>query len=204
MGAGEGARWWKRMRFWRAIAGMAVACALASAIVAVEFSAELSTRTERFRKRTARQSQTIKQLTRELEGAERRVVDTQRDSLRSADLERVLFAADLRRLRLVPVAGRSSASGMIAVSESAAGAVVRLAGLPPTPKGQVYVLWWQPRDGEFTRAAEFAAGTDGAVAIAGTVPAEAKGLRRCIVTLEPAPGTSSPSGEIELRCAAVR
>ncbi len=183
---------------------MAVAFALGSAIVAVEFSSELALRTQRFRKRSTANTLTIRKLNRDLVRAERRADEVRRQTLSKADLERLLFSEDLRRMKLVAANGASQAAGMIVMSETAGGALVQLSGLPPSPEGKTYVLWWQARNGGFVKGAEFGAGTSGKVAVQGTLPPDGRRVSRCVVTLESDTSASRPSGTTELRCASLR
>ncbi|MGH7950182.1 MAG: anti-sigma factor domain-containing protein [Candidatus Binataceae bacterium] len=195
-------RFWARARFWQAVAGMAFAFALGSAIVAVEFSSELALRTQRYRKRTDTRTETIRQLSRDLERAESRANELRSKTLARADLARLLFAQDLRRMQLVATDGASHAVGMIALSDLSGSAMMQMTGLPPTPQGKMYVLWWQLRADKFVKGPEFTAGTDGNVSASSAIPAEAKTVRRCIVTLESESAVSKPSGSAELKCAA--
>ncbi|MGH7948877.1 MAG: anti-sigma factor [Candidatus Binataceae bacterium] len=183
---------------------MAVAVALGSAIVAVEFSSELAIRTQRYRRRTDTNTLTIRKLNRDLAHAERRASEIRRRSLARADLARMLFSPDLRRLQLVAADGANQAAGVIAISESSGNALMQLTGLPPSPEGKTYVLWWQRRGGEFTKGAEFTVGTDGTVSASSALPPDSKSVRRCVVTLESDTAASSPSGPAELKCASVR
>ena len=180
---------------------MAVAFAVGSAIVAVEFSSELALRTQRYRKRSDSHTLTIRKLNRDLDRAERRANEIRSRTLARADLARMLFSSDLRRTQLVAAVEGSQAAGTIAISESAGSALVQMTGLPPSPEGRLYVLWWQHRAGKFVKGAEFSAGTDGEVSISSTLAPDSKSVRGCVVTLESDATTSRPSGPAELACA---
>ena len=57
-------------------------------------------------------------------------------------LEKVLSAPDLRLTRLAPLAPAPGAGAIVAVSATNKAAVFQAAGLPATPPGKTYELWW--------------------------------------------------------------
>ena len=59
-----------------------------------------------------------------------------------ARLDRVLLAPHLQLTRLAPLAPAKGASAVVAVSSATGNAVIRAFGLPETPPGKTYELWW--------------------------------------------------------------
>ena len=57
-------------------------------------------------------------------------------------LEKVLSAPDLRLTRLAPLAPAPRANAIVAVSATNKAAVFQAVGLPATPAGKTYELWW--------------------------------------------------------------
>ena len=57
-------------------------------------------------------------------------------------LDNVLSAPDLRLVRLAPLAPAPGAGAIVAVSRANKAAVFQAAGLPATPAGKTYELWW--------------------------------------------------------------
>lgn len=186
------------MAFWRAVAGMAVAAALAAMIVLAEFSGLLSHRTSHYYRRVKALNETVKELRNRISSAERRnanVVERQ-----SADevLKRVVSAHDLRTIRLndtlnaAKAADANAPSGTLAMSESEKAAVLQVAGLTPPTQGIVYRVWWQQKRSPDSLAAEFIPGSDGRATV--PMPMPPRDASDLIVTSEPGTDIIRPTG----------
>src|SRR5262245_66434741 len=93
-------RWWRRVGFWRSLAGMAAALALAVAIVLAETSATLVSRTRRYLHKIAQLNASVRQLKTRVNTAERRTTTALEHANADEVLKRVLTASDLRTIKL--------------------------------------------------------------------------------------------------------
>ncbi len=114
-------------------------------------------------------------------------------------LERVLSAPDLRLIRLAPLAPAPGAGAIVAVSAAHNSAVLQASGLPTTPEGKTYELWWITKERGPVAAGLFQA-EQGRPAIAPVVaPPAGEHVLLGAVTLEPAGGVSKPTGVMYLK-----
>src|SRR5581483_5882189 len=164
---GEGRpKWYRRIGFWRAVAGMAFAAALAAIIILAEFSRLLTHRTIHYSHRIAQMNETVRQLRRRVSSAERRnVAEVERASADDI-LKRVVSASDLRTIKLIdagaaPRREKQPPSGTLALSQSQHAAVLQVAGIEAALGGKVYRVWWQEKRGPETLAAQFIPDSDG-------------------------------------------
>src|SRR5215472_6280483 len=73
--------WWRRIAFWRAIAGMGLAAAIAVSIVLIELSTTLAARTNRYLHRVQAMNQAMAQMRHHIISMEHRgAADVQRAS----------------------------------------------------------------------------------------------------------------------------
>jgi hypothetical protein len=114
-------------------------------------------------------------------------------------LEKVLSAPDLRLTRLAPLAPAPGANGIVAVSATNMAAVFQAAGLPATPAGKTYELWWITREHGPVAAGLFQAEEGHPVVAPVALPPPGEHVLLSAVTLEPAGGVSKPTGAMYLK-----
>ena len=198
-----GPPWWRRIGFWRAVAGMALAISLATVIVLVEFSALLRHRTLHYLGRVASLNETVKQLKRRVSSAELRNTRAKERDSGDEVLRRVVAASDLRTVKLADsesarkVDGANGPSGTLAISQGQEAAVLQVAGLTPSPAGNVYRVWWQEKRHADTLAAEFIPNPDGKATVPIQVPP--RSASSIVITSEPGTEGTKPSGPVVLK-----
>lgn len=175
-------QWYRRISFWRAVAGMAVAIALGCAAVAIETAFDLSSRSASFHRRLELLGSRISRLRTQAADAERRLAAMRGERTTRANVDRVLSATDVVILRLTPGAG-SNARGLLAISRQAGGAIIEIAGLPAAV-GQTCAIWWLVAHGAPAKAAEFNPNADGRMSLAIELPPRGEMIAGAIVTLE--------------------
>jgi hypothetical protein len=203
----------QRIKLWQAIAGMSVAIAIASFIVTLELSAALQRRTNYVNRRVAALNAVVRTLRRQ-KAAEQRKLGSVRERASVGEVfEKILFAPDLRAIKLtvpaekdrareksvVQSSGAELPAGRLAMSESADAAMLEANGLKPTGTFDVYRIWWMPRHGAPIWAADFLVGDDGlAMVPVDLPPGREKGMALAI-TLENESYSEEPNGPIALR-----
>jgi len=203
----------QRVKLWQAITGMAVAIAIASFIVTLELSAALQRRTNYVNRRVAALNAVVRTLRRQ-KAAEQRKLGSVRERASVGEVfEKILFAPDLRAIKLTVPAEKDRAreksvaqssgaelpAGRLAMSESADAAMLEANGLKPTGTFDVYRIWWMPRHGAPIWAADFLVGDDGlAMVPVDLPPGREKGMALAI-TLENESYSEEPNGPIALR-----
>ncbi len=198
-------RWWRRVGFWRAVAGMAVALALATSIVLVEFSELLTHRTVHYAHRVAALNAAVQDLKRRVISVERRNANViERDSADEV-LKRVVAASDLRTIKLAgPPAAKppgkndgtaQSASGTLAISSHQAAAVLQVVGLETGAQGTIYRVWWQEK--RPTLATEFRPAADGKATVPMQLPPRSASM--VLITCEAGTNGATPSGPVVLK-----
>ncbi len=171
----------RRSGLWRAIAGMAVALAIAASIVAIDMSHELVARITNYRSRIASLNQRVDRLKRQAVTDEKRLAAAraeikERKLMQSKDrVKAILIAPDRRTFKLASpnsadlasatVSGTLSATltATLTMSAKMGGAVLSARGLASPPDGQVYDAWWMLKDAPPAKAAEFRSAADGSV-----------------------------------------
>jgi hypothetical protein len=203
----------QRVKLWQAIAGMSAAIAIASFIVTLELSAALQRRTNYVNRRVAALNATVRTLRRQT-AVEQRKLGSERERVSVGEVfEKILFAPDLRTIKLaapvekdrarektmVQSPGAELPAGRLAMSESADAAMLEANGLKPTGTFDVYRIWWMPRHGAPTWVADFLVGDDGlAMVPVDLPPGREKGMSLAI-TLENESYSDEPDGPIALR-----
>lgn len=204
---GREGRWWRRVGFWRAVAGMAVTLALAAVIVLGEFTELLTHRTVHYAHRVAALNAAVQQLKRRVTSAERRNTNAiERDSADEV-LKRVVAASDLRTIKLAgsPAAKPSgkneaagqSVSGTLAISSHQVAAVLQVVGLETGSAGTIYRVWWQEKRRPETLAAEFKPAADGKATVPMQVPPRSASM--VLITCEAGTDGARPSGPVVLK-----
>jgi anti-sigma-K factor RskA len=198
--------WWRRIRFWRAIAGMGLAAAIAAFIVLVELSNTLAARTNRYLHHVAVMNQTLSQLKHHLISIEHRnAAAAQRESTDDI-LKRIIAAPDARMVRLGGIGPESNVvaatsfpppSGALVASDTIGSAILQVAGFPAPGKNKLYRLWWQQKRKPDVLAAEFTPASDGKATV--RIPIPPKDTSTITLTLEPTPETQHPTGPAILK-----
>ncbi len=190
-------KWYLRMGFWRAVAGMAFAAALAALIVLAEFSEILTHRITHYEHRISAMNETVQQLRRRVSSAERRTVTAVERASADETLKRVVSASDLRTIKLnnagtLKVDDKAPPSGTLAISNSQNAAVLQIAGVAVAAKGNVYRVWWQEKHRPEALAAEFIPDADGKATVPMQLPPRNASV--VMVTCEPGTDIAKPSG----------
>ena len=128
--------------------------------------------------------------------AEMETVAAQRIAGEHRETARVLTAADVRMLDLAGQPAAPAARGRLFWSASEGG-LVAVTGLPAAPPGRIYQLWLIPGTLPMS-AALLPAGAAGRAMAAVTPPEGVTAPVPAAVTLEPAGGATTPSGEVYL------
>lgn len=189
--------WYRRVSFWRSVAGMAIAIALGCAAIALEMASELSARSASFHRRLELLGSQMARLRTEAADAQRELAAMRAERLARAKINRVLSAPDVTVLRLTPSAG-SDARGLAAISRQAGGAIVEVAGLWAAA-GHTSVMWWLMAQGPPAKAAEFDPGANGRLSLAIQMPPRGARIAGAIITLEPSKSPDKPDGRIVLK-----
>jgi Anti-sigma-K factor rskA len=151
---------------------------------------------------------------RSLTANEQRKLGSERERASVGEVfERILFAPDLRTIKLAAPAERekekdksaakSSAvdqpTGKLAMSESADAAMLEATGLKPTGAFQVYRIWWIPRHAAPIWAADFLVGDDGAAMVPVDLPTGREKGMSLGITLENESYSDEPAGPLALK-----
>jgi Anti-sigma-K factor rskA len=201
----------QRVGLWQAIAGMSFAIAVASLIVTSELTKALAHRTNYVNRRVAALNAVVRDLRRQTAAAQKKL-GTEREQASVGEVfEKILFAPDLRTIKLVapqdlekqkPGAqsdGVQGASGRLAMSESAGGAMLEASGLKPSENFKVYRIWWMPKRGAPVWAADFIVGDDGLATVAVDLPPARLKQPSIDVTLEDESYADAPTGPVALK-----
>jgi len=179
---------------------MALAIALGSAIVTAEFSTQLLQRTTHFRHRLNQLSSKLTTMRGKIASADREIAGMRVTVAVDEDLRRILEAPDARLIRLAPPGHASSGTGVIAFSPAMRRAAVEIAGLPASPVGDIYSLWWtRGTRGSPELAARFGAGVTGKAALTIALPAGDSTIDGAMVTTDSHTTTAQPEGTLILK-----
>jgi len=151
-------------RLWKAIAGMAAALALASAIVSFDVSRQLIQRAHATSRRIAALRKELARREHEAESARARLAEVRKKLSERGLILRVLVAPDLVSLKMVPSTRATKAAATLSISRQMAGAVLNATGLEKLPAGQAYQAWWVSK-GASTKVAEFHPQADGSATV---------------------------------------
>ena len=190
--------------WWR---GMTAAVA-AAALVLLIYNQVLTKRARlaetRHQERLASLNQTVSQLRWELAQAESETAALRNVLDERARLDRVLMSPDLQITRLGQAGPATGAGGVVALSHASRAAMIQAFGLPPTPPGKSYELWWITKEGGPSKAGLFVARKGHTAVAAAAMPPAGQRVMLAAVTLEPAGGVDKPTGEIYLKGAPER
>jgi hypothetical protein len=192
--------WYRRVGFWRAAAGMALALVLACAAVVFEFASEMSHRSSHYRLHIAQLYDRIDRMRGKIVTADRRLAGMRSEVAAREDLNRILASPDTQLMRLASSDNHSAGtSGLIAVSKSLRSAVVEVAGLPPLPRGQTYAVSWMLKHGGTARAAQFQTDVEGRGSAIVKLPPREGVIVGTIVTVESEESADRPIASVKLR-----
>jgi hypothetical protein len=194
----------RRFGLWRAVAGMAVALALAASIVTVDLSHELAERIGHYRSRIASLNRSVDTLRREKSADEKRLAAAraeikERELLESRDrIKAISLAPDRKSIKLVAPSAADGVSAMVTISAKMGGGVLNARGLAAPAEGQVYDAWWMLKDAPPAKAAEFRSAADGSASEYLDPPPQGATPTSLDITLEPSEGGIAPSGPVKL------
>jgi hypothetical protein len=200
-----------RVGLWQALAGMSLAITLAAIIVAAEMSRMLAYRTYYVNRRVAALNAIVRDLRRQSAATQRKLGSEREHASVGEVFEKILFAPDLRTIKLVAPQdkdkdksgaqsdGVHSASGRLAMSESAGGAMLEASGLKPSENFKVYRIWWMPKRGAPVWAADFLVGDDGLATVPVDLPPARLKESSITVTLENETYAEAPTGPVALK-----
>ncbi len=185
---------------WRPAAILMGAAAAAAAIYAAVLTVRFGVLDRQDARLLAAMSRQITQLQDELASAESEVAAFDRVLDDRSKLERILMQPDLHLTRLEPLpASPKGAGAIVAVSAANHAAMIQVNGLPPTPEGKTYELWWITKESGAVAAGLFQVGASGSIAAPALLPPAGQHLLASAVTLEPAGGVSKPTGQMYLK-----
>jgi Anti-sigma-K factor rskA len=196
-----------RVGLWQAIAGMSFAITLAAIIVVAEMSRMLAYRTYYVNRRVAALNAIVRDLRRQGVATQRKLGSERAHASVGEVFEKILFAPDLRTIKLVAPQDKSgaqsdgvhAASGRLAMSESAGGAMLEASGLKPSENFKVYRIWWMPKHGAAVWAADFLVGDDGLATVPVDLPPARLKESSITVTLENETYAEAPTGPVALK-----
>jgi hypothetical protein len=185
--------WYRRVSFWRSLAGMALAVAFGCAAVALETASELSSRSAFFYHRLQFLRARIAHLQAQTADADRYVAALPAERAGHADVNQVLSAGDATVIPLELSRSRDR-RGMAVISRKVGDAIVEIAGLPPESGEATYVMWWLPLGSQPIRAADLTPDPDGRVSLTVPISPRMANIGGVIVTLEPRKAVGGPNG----------
>ena len=202
-----------RVGLWQAIAGMSLAIALAATIVVAEMARMLAYRTYYVNRRVAALNAIVRDLRRQGVATQRKLGSERAHASVGEVFEKILFAPDLRTIKLTAPQdkdkdkdksgaqsdGVHAASGRLAMSESAGGAMLEASGLKPSENFKVYRIWWMPKHGAAVWAADFLVGDDGLATVPVDLPPARLKESSITVTLENETYGEAPTGPVALK-----
>jgi hypothetical protein len=175
--------WYRRVAFWRAVAGMALAIAIGCAIVAAEFSSTLIARTLHYHHR-------LRQLTSNLTAMRGKIASDDREiaGMRTAaevddGLRRIIAEPDSRLIKLEAPGRAAAPNGVIAFSPGLRRAAIEIGGLPKLPGGGAYTLWWTFGKRGPLMAGRISGAADKAALMIG-LPAGGESIEGAIITID--------------------
>ena len=198
--------WWRRIAFWRAIAGMGLAASIAASIVLIELSSTLAARTNRYLRKVATMNQTLTQLKHRLVSIEHRNATAAQRAATDDILKRIVAAPDVRMVKLSGVGPETSAvattsspspAGALLASDKIGSAILQLAGFTAPGKDKLYRVWWEGKHKPDSLAAEFTPDPDGKATV--PIPIPPRDAATITVTLESYPESQHPNGQLILK-----
>lgn len=191
--------WHRRVAFWRAVAGMALAMALACAIVVAEFSTELVARTRHFHHRLRQLSSNLDTMRGKIASADREIAGMRNTVEIDDNLRRILAEPDARLIRLAPPGRASQTAGVVAFSPLLQRAAIEIAGLPAPATGRLFKLWWMRGKRVPLMAVRFSTGAAGKAALMIALPAGDQIIEGAMITADSPAAMAKPDGATILK-----
>ena len=202
-----------RVRLWQAVAGMCVALTIWLFIVTSELTGRIARQSSYMDRRVAALNAIVRTLRHQTATEQRKLGSVRERASEGEVFEKILFASDLRTIKLTApaekdrVRDKSSVqsgatdlpSAKLAMSESADVAMLEASGLKPTGIFQVYRIWWMPRRGVPIWAADFLVADDGLAMVPVDLPPEREKGMSLAITLENESYSDEPDGPVALR-----
>ena len=190
---------------WRAVAGMAIALALACLIVMLEFTSGANYRAARIHRHADALLSRIARLESQAASARARAAETHRELAAAQSLRELLQARDAVMLQLSPPpapaataadrtpppAARERPQATLALAQSERRAVLMVSRLKAPTADTIFVLWWSAKHGAPARAAEFTTAADGGAVLSAALPTRFA-VASAIITVEPAAKGGAP------------
>jgi hypothetical protein len=189
--------WYRRVSFWRAVAGMALAIALGCAVVVIETASELSSSSSRYHRRLSLLGSRVSRMQTEIANAEQQLSAMRAEQAARTSMNRILSAPDAMLLRLGSNPHAATPHGLVAVSKKAGNAMLEVVGLPSAADG-AYVMWWLPSQGRPVKAVQFQPGADQRVSVIAEMPPRGARIAGVIITREAGKSTDKPVGVVML------
>ncbi len=189
-----------RIGLWRAAAG-AMAVALVGLAIYVGIISNRLDHVRSDNQRLAELGSEVAGMRTELMNSRGEVRALQAVLVGQSKLQNILLAPDLRITKLEPLKpAPPGAKAIVALSERNNAAIIQASGLPPTPPGKVYELWWITKENGPVEAGLFQASPGNSTTIApASPPPPGQRVILSAVTLEPAGGVPKPTGAIYLK-----
>ncbi|MGI8565700.1 MAG: anti-sigma factor domain-containing protein [Pyrinomonadaceae bacterium] len=148
---------------------------------------ELQTQVARFSTQASELQSEVARLT-------RRSSDLQNELARQREAEPIVTAPDSRVIALTGTGVAPGARGRLVYDRRGGNVIFNAYDLPPAPPGKAYQLWLIA-DGKPQSAGVFTTDEAGRAVLRGQVPAGGRRASAFAVTLEPAGGSSAPTGD---------
>jgi anti-sigma-K factor RskA len=187
---------------WRIATGIAAVAFVAASVFAGFLISRAAHSHLEFERQNAVRETQLDALRSKLASSRQKVDTLDRVLNERARLDQVLFAPDLRLTRLEPLKPAPGGAGLVAVSTANGTALIQVTGLPATPAGKTYELWWITKESGPVQAGLFQVQRPGTVIAAAEPPPAGQHALLSAVTLEPAGGSNSPTGPMYLKGAA--
>lgn len=184
---------------WRIATGFAAAAAIVIAIYAGLLSSRLDQQNAAVRAQVSILKAQIADLRGAVSEARLGMAILQGRLANRERLQRILLTPDVSLTHLAPLPAAPNASAIVAVSATTDSAALEARGLPPTPAGKVYELWWITKEKGPVPAGLFLAADSGALTAKVAPPPAGQRVLLSAVTLEPIPGVSKPTGTMYLK-----
>ncbi len=184
---------------WRGLAILSLAAVLVLALLASKYAAAL--RHDEITDSAARAalSDRITSLEHDVVDAHGQVASLRQQLETSGETTRGALAPDSRIIHLAPLGAVPNASAALVESPIKSKAVLLVSGLPPSPSGEIYELWWIGPHGEAIKAATLHLDPQGAATATLTTPSADAHVVAGEVTLQPSKDNNTPGGTIYFR-----
>jgi hypothetical protein len=189
-------RWYRRVAFWRAVAGMAFAIAIGCAVVAAEFSSTLIERTRHYHTRLHQLASNLTVMRGEIASADREIAGMRTAVAVDDGWRRIIAEPDARLIRLKAAGSAAGAGGVIAFSPRLRRAAIEIGGMPALANGRAYMLWWISGKRGPLRAARIGLGTADGAALMIALPDGGEAIEGAIITTDLPPSMGKAAGEL--------